>query len=41
MMRKLINDHVFVKFWLLNSPGGVLNFELGTDVQPEVSTTTL
>ena len=31
---------------LLNLPkthggGGVLNFELGTDVQPEVSTTTL
>ena len=23
------------------SPGGVLNFELGTDVRPEVSTTTL
>ena len=22
-------------------PGGVLNFELGTDVRPEVSTTTL
>ena len=24
-----------------NPGGGVLNFELGTDVQPEVSTTTL
>ena len=23
------------------NPGGVLNFELGTDVRPEVSTTTL
>ena len=23
------------------APGGVLNFELGTDVRPEVSTTTL
>ena len=23
------------------TPGGVLNFELGTDVRPEVSTTTL
>ena len=23
------------------SPGGVLNFELGMDVRPEVSTTTL
>ena len=24
-----------------SNPGGVLNFELGTDVRPEVSTTTL
>ena len=26
---------------ILAVPGGVLNFELGTDVRPEVSTTTL
>ena len=25
----------------INPGGGVLNFELGTDVQPKVSTTTL
>ena len=29
-------------FWhIYKVPGGVLNFELGTDVRPEVSTTTL
>ena len=35
-------DHLelpWVRFFL--SPGGVLNFELGTDVRPENSTTTL
>ena len=26
---------------LISYPGGVLNFELGTDVRPEVSTTAL
>ena len=28
-------------FVVTQAPGGVLNFELGTDVRPEVSTTTL
>ena len=35
---------LFVQNWYSNGcdgPGGVLNFELGTDVRPEVSTTTL
>ena len=27
--------------YCLKNPGGVLNFELGTDVRPKVSTTTL
>ena len=33
-------DHI-LSFFACFHPGGVLNFELGTDVRPEVSTTTL
>ena len=35
--------YVYWCIWKWNNPGGggVLNFELGTDVRPEVSTTTL
>ena len=29
------------QYLYVTASGGVLNFELGTDVQPEVSTTTL
>ena len=36
------NIHNFKLTWCNKLPGGgVLNFELGTDVRPEVSTTTL
>ena len=33
--------HKFKTYLIGRIPGGVLNFELGTDVRPEVSTTTL
>ena len=41
-MTILMTDSVkLYDFLMAYCPGGVLNFELGTDVRPEVSTTTL
>ena len=36
-----ISNYMILRVPIKFLPGGVLNFELGTDVGPEVSTTTL
>ena len=41
MSHTMVKGHMSSICMLLHPPGGVLNFELGTDVRPEVSNTTL
>ena len=47
MQTRYVTDFVRLSFFFCTiknpvvNPGGVLNFELGTDVRPEISTTTL
>ena len=37
----MFENALYMKFGSMSLTRGVLNFELGTDVRPEVSTTTL
>ena len=41
ILKNVLFCHDYNPYRNTNVPGGVLNFELGTDVRPEVSNTTL